>query len=134
MSKEITEYIDFQIGLAPQDIAHDTATDSSTFFAIANYDRFAAVASCEALGAATDTLKVQLLQATDSSGTSKTTVGDAGTYTGAVSGPAECNARGDEFTSGYGYVGVRVTPDPDDDAAKMCAAFIMRGRAKVEPV
>lgn len=134
MSKEITEYVDFQIGLAPQDIVHDTATTSTTFFAIVNYDRVAAVATCEALGAATDTLIVQLMQGTTSSGGTTATVGSAGTYTGAVSGPAECDARCDEFTAGYGYVGVRVTPDPDDDANKMCAAVIMRGRAKVEPV
>ena len=134
MSKEITEYVDFQIGLAPQDVEAESVTTSATFFAIANYDRVAAVASCEALGNAADTLVVQLMQGTTSSGGTTATVGSAGTYTGAVSGPAECDARCDEFTTGYGYVGVRVTPDPTDAANKMIAAFIMRGRAKVEPV
>jgi len=123
--KTLTEQIDVVAAVAPQDIG--TADVTGAYVAVGNYRIILATLITEAL---TDTklATVELLQATDSSGTGAKALVSAVTSVadGAVAVIAEVGADIDDLDSNndFAFVAVKVTCD---EAGKLGAATLALG-------
>lgn len=129
-SYEILEDVHIQEAVVNQSLTTGTAFTSS-YYAIQDYDRIVALASMEAMTAAS-TCILTLLKATDSSGTGSTSAGTA-TFTaaaGALSGCVAVEKRSSELASTYTHVAVKV----QTDETKYGGAVLLRGKAKIKPV
>lgn len=122
----LTEEIDVVLGVTPQDIG--TADVTGAYVAVGNYTTMLATLITASLTAA-ETATVELLQATDSSGTGAKALAAAVTATAPVGNGvviAEVGARVDDMDSnnGFAYVAVKVTCS---EATKVGASTLALG-------
>lgn len=124
--KTLTEEIDVVLGVTPQDIG--TADVTGAYVAVGGYTRILATLITASLTAA-ETATVELLQATDSSGTGAKALAAAVTATAPTGNGvviAEVGSLIDDLDSnnGFAYVAVKVTCSED---AKVGAATLALG-------
>lgn len=124
--KTLSEEIDVVLGVTPQDIG--TADVTGGYVAVGSYTKMMATLVTASLTAA-ETATVELLQATDSSGTGAKALATAVTATAPVGNGvviAEVEANVDEIDSNnsFAYVAVKVTCS---EATKVGAATLALG-------
>lgn len=127
-----------QVDLAAQAADIDTAdVDGAVFYDMQGYDRVMGLAKVTDDLTAGKVVSVQLLQATDASGTSKKVLGTAVT-TAAASGALQPTARQDagadsmDSDNGFTFVGIRI--GTDEGSAIDGAGVIVRAGARNKPV
>ena len=123
---KLTEQIDVVLGVTPQDIG--TADVTGAYVAVGNYREVLATLITGSL-TATKVATVELLQATDSSGTGAKALATAVSATAPTGNGvviAEVGASVDSLDSnnGFAYVAVKVTCD---EAGKLGAATLALG-------
>ena len=131
---ELTEILKIKLGIAAVSDAGNPAEDGPVFYDSIAYDRFIGIVNCGIITAG-QSIVVQLLQASDTTGTGVKVLGSSATFLAAgavVTGVAQCDARAEELdtANGFRYVGIRLTATESD---KVAGAVIGFGMAKHEP-
>jgi len=111
--------------------ASDTIV-SANFFDMANFDLVIGIGQLSSV-ASDQTVTLQLYEATDNTGgASQTLAGATDTYVsvaGASIDIVQAQARGEDLSNGFQFVGVRVTTD-DTDGSESASIFLVGGRAR----
>lgn len=132
--KKLTECVKFVNAINSADI--DTADVTSNYVDMQGFKQVTAAAQCETLTAG-NTLTVQLLQATDSSGTGAKVLGTATVYTapaGNGRGVAQQHAYSAELDNENDFRYVAVQVGTNEGSAIVGSASLLLSEASYEPV
>lgn len=132
--EKLTECVKFVNAINNADI--DTADRTSAYVDVQGFRQITGAGQCETLSA-TKVLTVQLLQATDSSGTGSKNLGTAATFTaptGGSKGKAQQHAYDAELDkeNGFRYVAVKI--GTDEGSAVFGSAQILLSEPAYKPV
>lgn len=133
-NQTIAERAAHDLGVYVQDVS--TADVTGNYVDVAGYDRVAAVVVTDQL-AASDTVSVQLIQATASDGTGAKNLGSAVSVTGTASTAeqlfVEAVASDLDTANGFRYVAAQVSATPNGATTVNAAATMIRADGAYRP-
>ena len=135
--KKVLESCKVYCNLIPQSLANNTALDSTLYIDASKYDRVVAIGTCVALGAATtDSLRVDILEASSTAGVGKATVANATDTMASAgdTGEVAVEVRTEELGTVGNFVGMRLLQVNAATGAKYVAGVILLCDAKEQAV
>ena len=133
-NQTIAERASYDLGVAVQDVS--TADVTGEYVDMQGFGRVAAVAVTDEL-AADDAVSIQLVQATDSSGTDSKDLGDAVSVTGTADTAeqlfAEAHVNDLDTANDFRYVAVQISATPDGSTTINAGASMLRADGSYRP-
>lgn len=133
-NQTVQERASYDLGVAVQDVS--TADVTGAYVDMQGFQRVAAVAVTDEL-AADDAVSVQLIQATDDSGTNAKNLGDAVSVTGTAGDAAQLFAEAHvndlDTANDFRYVAVQISATPDGSTTVNAGASMLRADGSYRP-
>lgn len=131
-SQTIAERASYDLVAAVQDVS--TADVTSDYVSVAGFNRIGIECITDDL-AASDAVSIQLVQATDASGTSSKNLGTAVSVTGTATTPERlfAEAQASDLDSGFTHVGVTISATPNGATTINAGAVAIRADGAYRP-
>lgn len=131
-NQTIAERASYDLGVAVQDVS--TADVTGNYVSVSGVNRVAAVAVTDEL-AADDAVSIQLVQATDSSGTDSKDLGSAVSVTGTASTAEQllAEAQASDLDSGFTHVAAKISATPAGATTINAGASMLRADGSYRP-